>query len=96
MLSWSTGYFQKRGVLTLEAIGDRRTIAEGLGPDLADLIQRSDRSLAASERADRLRRGTDDRTRGASRLSFNRDRPPQTVRAASHLERRGCARRANR
>lgn len=92
VLTWSTGYFEKRRVRTLGALGDQRSICEGLGPDLADLIQRSDRSLAASERADRLHRGTGGRTTGASRLSFDRDRPPQTVRTANRLERRGAGR----
>jgi hypothetical protein len=56
VLSWSTGYLQKRWTRKLEDLGDDCAISEGLGPDLADLIQRGDRSLAVSERASRLRR----------------------------------------
>lgn len=90
LLSWSTRYFQKRWVRTLELLGDQRTFAEGLGPDLADLLQRSDRSLAASERTDRLRRGTPDRTTGGSRLSCDPDRSSRPIPPADHLERRGA------
>lgn len=54
-LSWTTGFLQKRWDGRLQDLGDQRTISEGLGPDLAGLIQRSDRSLATGERADRLR-----------------------------------------
>lgn len=57
VLSWSTGYFQKRWTRKLEDLGDDCAVSEGLGPDLADLIQRRDSSLAAGERADRLRTG---------------------------------------
>lgn len=57
ILSWSTGHFDKRWSRKLQDLGDHRAIAEGLGPDLAGLIRRSDRSLAASERAERLRHG---------------------------------------
>ena len=54
-LSWTTGFLQKRWDGRLQDLGDQRTISEGLGPDLAGLIQRSGRSLATGERADRLR-----------------------------------------
>lgn len=64
VLSWSTGYFQKRWTRKLEDLGDDCAVSEGLGPDLADLIQRGDRSLAASERAGRLRRTAPRRTDG--------------------------------
>lgn len=59
-LSWTTGFFQKRWDRRLQDLGDQRTIAERLGTDLADLILRCDRSLPTSERAGRLRRGTDE------------------------------------
>lgn len=54
VLSWTTGFFQKRWDRRCQDLGDQRTITEGLGTDLADLIQH-DRSLATSERADQLR-----------------------------------------
>ncbi len=57
VMSWTTGFFQTRWGRRVQDLGDQRTIAEGLGTDLADLIQRSDGSLAASERAERLRHG---------------------------------------
>jgi hypothetical protein len=53
-LSWSSGHFQSRWTRRLDDLGNERVIAEGLGPELAGLIQRGDRSLATSERADRL------------------------------------------
>jgi hypothetical protein len=93
VLSWSTGYFQNQWVRTLEAIGDQRTIAEGLGSDLADLIQRTDRSLAIAERADRLRSGRLDRT---TRRSPDPARPLSVTRSADRLERRGCVGRRSR
>jgi len=77
-LSWSTGHFQKRWSRRLEDLGDQRAIAEGLGPDLADLIQRGDRSLAASERANRLRRVAPSRADGAGSVSGEVLRPLQT------------------
>lgn len=58
VLFWTTGFFQRRWDHRLQDLGDRRTISECLGRDLADLIVRGNRSLAASERADRLRRST--------------------------------------
>ena len=54
-LSWTTGFFQKQWDRRCQDLGDQRTISEGLQTDLADLIQRSDRSLATSQRAARLR-----------------------------------------
>ena len=93
VLSWTTGFFQKRWDRRLQGLGDQRTISEGLGPDLADLIQCSDRSLATSERADRLRRSSpgrtieaDGRTAGASQSSAV---------PVDRLERRGCPGRWN-
>jgi hypothetical protein len=93
VLSWTTGHFQKRWDHRIQDLGDLRTTSEGLGPDLADLIQRSDRSLATSERADRLRRsslrgmiGADGRTAGAAQ--------PTAV-PVDRLERRGCPGRSN-
>lgn len=55
VLSWTAGIFQERWDRRLHDLGDQRTISEGLGTDLADLIRRGDSSLATSERADRLR-----------------------------------------
>jgi len=88
VLSWATGFFQNRWDRRLQDLGDQRTIAEGFGIDLADLIQRGDRSLPTSERADRLRCsspggtiGADGRTAGAAQPS---DAP------VDRLERRGC------
>ena len=76
VLSWTTGFFQKRWDRRCQDLNDQRAIFEGLGPDLADLVQRSDRSLAPSERADRLRRsspggmiGAGGRTGGAAQPS---------------------------
>ncbi|HEY3408448.1 MAG TPA: hypothetical protein VGK53_09785 [Propionicimonas sp.] len=51
ILSWTTGHFERQWARRREDLGDQRAIAAGLGPDLADLLKRSDRSsLAASER----------------------------------------------
>lgn len=93
VLSWTTGFFQNRWDRRLQDLGDQRTISEGLGPDLADLIQRSDRSLPTSERADRLLRsspggtiGADGRTAGAAQSS---------AMPVDRLERRGCPGRWN-
>lgn len=58
VLSWTTGHCHNGWERTREDLGDQHTIAEGLGPDLADLIQCGDTSLATSERANRLRRGS--------------------------------------
>ncbi len=91
-LSWSTGHFQKRWSQRLEDLGDQRTIADGLGPDLADLIQRGDRSLATSERANRLRRVPPSRT-SAGPTSGEVLRPPPD---GSRLERRACGGRERR
>lgn len=87
VLSWTTGFLQKRWDRMCQDLGDRRAITEGLGPDLADLIQRGDRSLASSERADRLRRGTPGWTTGASsRTSGSAPSSP----AVDRLEHRSC------
>lgn len=93
VLSWTTGFFQKQWDHRCQDLGDQRTTAEGLGADLADLIQRSDRSLATSERADRLRRnspggavGTSGRMAGAAQ--------PSAV-PVDRLERRSCSGRWN-
>ncbi|MCB0912947.1 MAG: hypothetical protein KDB60_15155 [Propionibacteriaceae bacterium] len=66
VLSWTTGLFQKHWDRRRQDLADQRTISEGLGTDLADLIQRSDRSLPTSERADRLRRNSPGGTIGVS------------------------------
>ena len=76
VLSWTTGFFQKRWDRSCQDLGDQRAITEGLALDLADLSQHCDFSVATSERADRLRRGTpggpigaDGRTAGAAQPS---------------------------
>lgn len=38
--TWSTGYLQERWNATMLRLGDRRVIAEGYGPVLADLLRR--------------------------------------------------------
>lgn len=93
VLSWSTGYFQKRWSRRLEDLGDQRAIAEGLGPDLAELIQSGDRSLATGERANRLRRDPPSRTDSAGRV------PEGALRTApdgGRLGSRACAGRTQR
>lgn len=55
VLSATTGRLHAKWLGTLEELADQGTIAEGLGPDLADQIQHGDQSLAGAERADRLR-----------------------------------------
>ena len=93
VLSWTTGFFQKRWDRRLQDLGDQRTISEGLGPDLADLIQRSDRSLATSERANRLRHNSPGGTIRAG------DRPAAAAQPSDvpvdRLERRSCPGRWN-
>ena len=76
ILSWSTSHFDKRWTRKLQDLGDRRAIAEGLGPDLADLVRRGDGSLAASERVDRLRQGTSIPTAGGGGPVAGRPVPP--------------------
>lgn len=93
VLSGTAGYFQKRWNRRCQDLGDRRAITEGLGPDLADLIQRGDRSLASSERADRLRRGTPGETTGASSQMPGSAQPSGPP--VDRLERRSCTGRRN-
>lgn len=92
-LSWTTGFFQKRWDGRLQDLGDQRTISEGLGPDLAGLIQRSGRSLATGERADRLRHSSPRSRIGAG------GRPAATAQPSAvpvdRLERRNCTERRN-
>jgi len=76
ILSWSTSHFDKRWTRKLQDLGDLRAIAEGLGPDLADLVRRGDGSLAASERVDRLRQGTSIPTAGGGGPVAGRPVPP--------------------
>lgn len=91
VLSWITGFFQKRWDRRCQDLGDRSAIAEGLGPDLADLIEHGDRSLATIERADRLRRASLRRKAGAGD-SAGVDAPSSGP-PADRLVRRGCAER---
>lgn len=91
VLSWTTGHFHNRWERTCQDVGDQHTIAEGFGPDLADLIQRSDKSLVTSERADRLRRATPRRTKVAGGPAATS--PPRP--SVDRLERRGCVGRRN-
>lgn len=93
VLSWTTGFFQNRWDRRLQDLGDQRTIAEGFGVDLADLIQRSDRSLATSERADRLRRNSPGGTVGASGRMASAAQPSGVP--LDRLERRSCPGRWN-
>jgi hypothetical protein len=93
VLSWTTGLFQNRWERTCQDVGDQNAIVEGFGPDLADLIQRGDRSLATSERADRLRNATTRRTTGAGGPPAVGTPPPSP--SQDRLERRGCAGRRN-
>ncbi len=88
VLSWTTGHFQERWGRKRQDLGDQRAISEGLGPDLADLIQRGDRSLATSERADRLRRSSPDGTIGADGRTAGAAQPSDVP--IDPLERRSC------
>jgi len=88
VLSWTTGFFQKRWDRRLQDLGDERAIAEGLGTDLADLIRRSDRCLATSERADRLRRSSPGGTIGAGGRTPGAAQPSDVP--VDRLERRSC------
>ncbi len=93
VLSGTTGYFQNRWDRKCQDRCDQHTVDEGLGSDLANLILRGDRSLASSERANRLRRGSPGETNGGGSrtpdgaLPFG---PP-----VDRLERRSCAGRRN-
>ena len=93
VLSGATGHFQHRWDQRCQELGDTRAIAEGLGPDLADLIQRGDRSLVTSERADRLRHATTRPTTGAGSPPAVGTPPPSP--SQDRLERRGRAVRRN-
>lgn len=93
VLSWTTGFFQKRWDRRLQDLGDQRTISEGLGADLANLIQRSDRSLANSERAVRLRRSSPGGTIGADGRTATAVQPSGVP--VDRLERRSCPGRWN-
>lgn len=88
VLSWTTGHFQSRWERTCQDLGDQRTIAEGLGPDLTDLIQLGGTSLDTSERAERLRRGTPRRKAGAGGLAA--EGTPQPPPSLDRRERSGC------
>lgn len=93
VLSWTTGHFQKQWDHRCQDLGDQRAIAEGLGPDLADLIDRGDRSLATSERADRLRRSSPGGTIGAGGWTAGGALPAGVP--VDRLERRSCTGRWN-
>lgn len=54
MLSWTTGYLRAKWASVLQTMGDRRVVAEGLGPVLAAMIRRAGSSNAALQRAARL------------------------------------------
>ncbi|CAL8979784.1 hypothetical protein PROP_02928 [Propionicimonas sp. T2.31MG-18] len=88
VLSWTTGFFQKRWDGRLQDLGDQRAISDGLGTDLADLIQRSARSLPTSERADRLRHSSPGGTTEADVRMACVAEP--SAAPNDHLERRGC------
>lgn len=94
VLSSTTGHFQRRWDRRCHDLGDQRTVSEGLGTDLADLIQRSGRSLPTSERADQLRRGCSGGTIGADGLTDGAARP--SVWPVDRLERRSSEARWNR
>ena len=87
ILSWSTSHFDERWTRKFQDLGDHRSAAEGLGPDLADLIRRSDRSLAASERADHICRGSTNPAAGHGGLAASR--------SLRHLASAGSARAAS-
>ncbi len=89
-LSWTTGFFQNRWDRRCQDLADERTIAEGLGTDFADLIQRGDRSFASTERADRLRRGVPGGTNGASSRTPGGAQP-----SGLPFDRRSCTGRRN-
>ena len=93
VLSWTTGLFQKRWDRRCQNLADERTISEGLGTDLADLIQSGDRSLATSERADRLRRSAPGGTIGADGRTAGAAQPSDL--SVDRLERRSCPGRRN-
>lgn len=77
----------------MEDLGDQRAIAEGLGPDLAELIHRGDRYLATSERANRLGSVPPSDTDRASPAPGEVRRTPPDE---SRLERRVCDGRKHR
>ncbi len=80
ILSWSTGHFGRRWIRELQDLGDHPAVAAGFGPVLADLIQRSDSSLAARERADRLRTGVPDARPGGGGPPPWQGRPTNSAR----------------
>ncbi len=88
VLSATTGRLEAKWLRTLEELADRSTVAEGLGPDLADLIQHGDQSLAGAERANRLRNATTEsrsaRTRHQRRCC-SVERRPARARTPAHL-----------
>lgn len=93
ILSWSTGHFDKRWTRNLQDLGDQRSVGEGLGPDLADLIRRSDGSLASSDRADRLRHDTPNPAAGGRGSSAPRYNPEHTTPTGSPRAPKMCRER---
>ncbi|MCC6497874.1 MAG: hypothetical protein IT193_16605 [Propionibacteriaceae bacterium] len=61
VLSWTTGHLHNRWARRSQDLGEQRATSEGLGPGVADLMQRGHGSLGVSERAERVCRGTPDR-----------------------------------
>lgn len=57
LLSWTTGRFADGWTRVHGELGDRRVIAEGLGPTLAAMIRRRSRAVADLERAEHLHHG---------------------------------------
>jgi hypothetical protein len=87
VLSRTTGFFQQRWDRRCQDLGDQRAITEGLEGDLAALIERGDRSVATSERADRLRRSPGG-TIGAGGRTASAVRPSDVP--VDRLQRRSC------
>ena len=56
MLSWSTGFFNRRWAATLTRLGDDSVCAAGLGNTLAAMIRRRSHAIADLERAAALTR----------------------------------------
>ena len=57
VLTWSTGFFNRRWMSRWMKLGDDQVCADGLGGALATMIRRRSTALADLERADALNRG---------------------------------------